>query len=63
MSRNKEHRGAAEGGAPNGAGAFLLIYFLYYENLWIFLIYFIFICPKSFPYKFPCVYLKNHEFA
>ena len=68
MSRNKEHRpdgAAAEGGRPLGAplkavplcSLFLLIYlFLYYEYLWIFLIYslyisyiYIYICPKYFP--------------
>ena len=44
MSRNKEHRGAAFGGAPLGlCSLFLLIYFLYYEYVWIFLIYSIYI--------------------
>ena len=40
MSRNKEHRGAAFGGAPNGAAAplglcslFLFIYFLYLNTI------------------------------
>ena len=54
MSRNKEHRGAAFGGAPNGAAAFggrpigtvfsvSAHLFLCYEYLWIFLIYSLYI--------------------
>ena len=58
MNRNKEQRGAAFGGAPNGAAAplglcslFLVIYLLYYEHFWIFLIFHIFfkICSIYFP--------------
>ena len=67
MSRNKEHRGAGFGGAPNGAAAFgdrpigsvffvSAHLFLYYEYLWIFLIY-SFSIPHIFikyaPYIFP----------
>ena len=67
MSRNKEHRGAAFGGAPNGAAAFIgsvfvcfcsfiSVYYEYFMDIpYIFLIYFIFICPKYFPYiSFVC---------
>ena len=60
MSRNEEHRGAFFGGAPNGrppsaadplglCSLFLLIYlsilFIFIDIPYIFLMYFIFICP------------------
>ena len=69
MNRNKEHRGTAFCGAPNGAAAplglcslFLLIDFLYYEYLWIFLMYSLYIpyiFPKDVPYISPCVFLNK----
>ena len=58
MSRNKEHRGAAFGGAPNGSVFFVSAHAFYYiMNIpYIFLIYFILICPKYFPYIFLCMF-------
>ena len=68
MRRIKEHRGAAEGGASNGAAAFggrpigsVFLIILYHKYLWIFLIYSLYI-PYIFPsyvkYVFPCVFLN-----
>ena len=61
MSRNKEHRGAAFGGAPNGAAAFggrpigappkatpVFLIILYYEYLWVFLIHSLYIFHTYF---------------
>ena len=74
MSRNKEHRGAGFGGAPNGAAAeggrpigvppkaapvFLII--LYHKPLWIFLLYssyIPYIFPKYVPYMSPVCILS-----
>ena len=74
MSRNKEHRGAAFGGAPNGAAAFdgrplgvppkaapVFLIILYHKYLLIFLIhssYIPYIFPKYVPYIVPCVLLN-----
>ena len=82
MSRNKEPRGAAFGGALDGAAAeggrpiggaaeggasvFFVsahLSFLYYQYLWIFLIYslyisyiYIYICPKILSIYFLCIF-------
>ena len=76
MSRNKEHRGTAFGGAPNGAAAEggASFIFLYYECLWILLIYSLYIsCLYVLNifhiFSFVCFLMygvnssKNHEFA
>ena len=45
MSRNKEHREAAFGGAPNGAAAFGLVFFIsallfyYIMNIYVYSLY------------------------
>ena len=63
MSRSKEHRpngAAAEGGRPivgaaeGGASVFFVSAHFFYEYLWMFLIYsiYIYICLKYFPYFF-----------
>ena len=62
MSINKEHRGAAFGGAPNGAAAFsdrpigsVFLNILYHKYLWIFLIHSLYI-PYIFPGYVPCIF-------
>ena len=74
MSRNKEHKGAAFGGALNGAAApwvcvlcFCSFILIYYEHLWTFIIYIyiyiyslyiLYIFPKYVPSIFLCVFLN-----
>ena len=71
MSRNKEHRpngAAAEGGRPSGGAAeggasvfFVSAHLIFPLRIFMaiphmFLTYFIFICPKYFPYIFLCMF-------
>ena len=59
MSRNKKQRpnGAApEGGRPSGSVFFVSAHWFFMDIPYIFLICFIFICPKYFPYLFLCMF-------
>ena len=67
MSRNKEHRGAAFGGGPNGAAAFggrpigsVFLIILCHKYLWIFLMYSLY-----FPYIYIYIYFLDmfHVFS
>ena len=62
MSRNKEHRGAAEGGRSLGSVFFVSAHlFLYIVNIYgypldISYIFLIDICTKYFPHVFLCMF-------
>ena len=62
MSRNKEHRGAAFGGDPNGAVASRKLHWeCVHKYLWIFLIYAVcvpYIFSRYVPSIFLCVFLN-----
>ena len=58
MSRNKEHRGAAEGGRPTGSVFFVSAHlFSYVMNIYGYSLYIPYIFPKYFPHMFPHVFL------